>query len=85
MCIRDSFKMINTDYGYTYGNRILVAMAQILRQIMESHESFVRMNADIFVVLLHYESQAELQQRIEDIIRRMERMADTQNLAFPII
>ena len=80
-----NFKMINTDYGYTYGNRILVAMAQILRQIMESHESFVRMNADIFVVLLHYESQAELQQRIEDIIRRMERMADTQNLAFPII
>lgn len=79
------FKMINAEYGYSYGNQILVAMAQILRQIMEPSEMFARMDADKFVVLLHYNNNNHLTQRLQDILRRMEHMAIIQNFDFQIL
>lgn len=68
-----NFKFINSEYGYAYGDRILVAIVEILSLFMEEKECFARIDADIFILLLNYENVDKLKQRLNLLIKKIER------------
>ena len=68
-----NFKYINSEYGYAYGDRILVAIVEILNLYMEDEECFARIDADIFILLLNYEDIEKLKQRLNLLIKKIER------------
>lgn len=60
----DKFKFINEKYGYSVGDKVLIAFADILNSLAQPNEIFARVNADKFVGLCHYTGT-------EDFINRM--------------
>lgn len=68
-----NFKFINSEYGYAYGDRILVGIVEILTLFMEDEECFARMDADVFILLIHYETIDKLKQRLQLLIKKIER------------
>ncbi|MBB1073500.1 GGDEF domain-containing protein [Rhodoferax sp. 4810] len=48
----DKFKLINDQYGHPTGDRVLIAVAQVLRQVTRAADLCVRMGGDEFVILL---------------------------------
>lgn len=68
-----NFKFINAEYGYSYGSRILKAIAQILKSFISKDEYYARMDADLFVIQLNYQTLDELKQRMDSLIQKIER------------
>lgn len=68
-----NFKFINSEYGYAYGNKLLISIAQILNLFIDEQECYARMDADTFVMLLYYQNLDILKQRILSLIHRVER------------
>ena len=68
-----NFKFINSEYGYAYGDRILVGIVEILNLFIEDEECFARIDADIFILLLRYETMDKLKQRLQLLIKKIER------------
>lgn len=68
-----NFKFINTEYGYQYGNKILMSMTQILHMFIESSDCFARVDADTFVLLLFYHDLNALKQRLVSLMQKIER------------
>ena len=68
-----NFKFINSEYGYAYGNRLLISIAQILNLFVDERECYARMDGDTFVLLLYYQNLDILKQRIQSLIHRVER------------
>lgn len=71
----NKFKMINDLYGYDEGDKIIRNMDTIWRKIFRLHESCGHRTADRFVVLLTYENQEELEQRIRDYRKQLQETA----------
>lgn len=68
-----NFKFINSEYGYAYGNRLLISIAEILSLFIDERECYARMDGDTFVLLLYYHNLDILKQRILSLIHRVER------------
>lgn len=64
----DKFKAINDVYGYQVGNEILTAITLILEKHVRDGEVFSRMGMDNFSILMRYEDNEELSQRLENLI-----------------
>lgn len=80
-----NFKVINTEFGYETGNRVLIEIGRALHTFIEEEECYARVEADTFVVLLFYATPEELRQRIEQLLQRIERLSAKMILFFPFI
>ncbi len=58
------FTAINTSCGYKYGNMVLKNIAGVLTEEVDKNECCSRTSADHFAILLRYENQEKLMQRM---------------------
>ncbi|MDF2906677.1 MAG: MorA [Herbinix sp.] len=63
-CDFDKFKSINDEWGYSTGNEILTRFAEMANDFIGEDELFCRITADIFVMLLTYQTKEEVFERI---------------------
>ena len=64
-CDFDRFKTINDEWGYSTGNEILMRFAERANSFINNNELFCRITADIFVLLLAYETKMDVFKRID--------------------
>ena len=57
----DGFKLINDRYGHATGDRLLVAVADRLKQIMRGEDTLARLGGDEFVLVLRVQDTEELE------------------------
>nr|WP_254659057.1 diguanylate cyclase [Ralstonia pickettii] len=75
MCDIDHFKSINDAFGHPTGDRILVKVADILRQSVRSRDAVIRWGGEEFMIVLDKCSQADsvdLAKRILDRVNAYE-------------
>lgn len=66
-----NFKLVNIMYGYTYGNEILIQIADVLRSLAESqrHLHVFRLSDDRFILLQESEEEESLLSSLQDTLR----------------
>ncbi|MCH5324904.1 MAG: EAL domain-containing protein [Eubacterium sp.] len=64
----DKFKTINDMFGHEEGNRVLKVVAETINRNMQDRETFARVNSDNFFMLLAYQDEADITDRIKKII-----------------
>ncbi|HEX3022020.1 MAG TPA: EAL domain-containing protein [Lachnospiraceae bacterium] len=74
----NKFKQINETYGYTQGDKVLTELTKRVKRILKTNEILGRVIADRFVLLLHYETEAELTSRIEQCLEEFSSIPQTQ-------
>lgn len=74
----DQFKLINELHGYQNGDAILKEIYSAVKVSLQKHETACRMSADDFILLLHYQSQEELEERIQGLLKRVSELSDKQ-------
>lgn len=80
-----NFKVLNTEFSYETGNRVLIEIGRTLHAFIEEGECYARIEADAFVLLLFYKTPAGLSQRVEQLLLRIERLSAKMILFFPFI
>ncbi|PKM77103.1 MAG: hypothetical protein CVU90_08870 [Firmicutes bacterium HGW-Firmicutes-15] len=79
MCDIDGLKLINDTLGHNYGDRLLSATADILRESFRSCDVIARIGGDEFVILLPNVNESIL----ESFSRRIRTVIDNYNIANP--
>lgn len=70
----DNFKKINTMYSYSFGNQVLLKLAEILQNVCPPHVNLYRIEGDKFAfVCLHY-SQREIVQLFRETQEQMQKL-----------
>ena len=64
----DGFKRINDRYGHATGDRLLVAVADRLKQIMRGEDTLARLGGDEFVLVLRVQDTEELESAMRRIL-----------------
>lgn len=67
----DKFKFINDVYGRTEGDRVLQYLSFTLNTLCTGENIFARMSGDVFVLLVKYEYDEELEGLVREISERM--------------
>lgn len=62
----DKFKTVNDVYGTSGGNRILRAIATDIKALLNSGEIASRVYADVFCLLIEYENDAHIIERVNE-------------------
>ena len=68
----DNFKLINDTLGHDSGDRLLVALAYVLKNSCRDHDLLVRFGGDEFVVILQEVDEAMARQIAERIRQRLD-------------
>ena len=68
-----NFKFINSEYGYNYGDSVLISLANLLHQYINHQECFARLDSDTFILLLFYNNIEYLEKRISSLLYKVER------------
>ncbi len=69
----NKFKVINDLHGYERGNEVLKRVAQVLQAEIAPEESFCRLSADNFVLLLKYEERKAFVKRLKVLATQLKR------------
>ena len=69
----NKFKVINDLHGYERGNEVLKRVAQVLAENITTQESFCRLSADNFVLLLKYTDRKEFVRRLQALASLLKR------------
>ncbi|VVP67898.1 hypothetical protein PS918_00648 [Pseudomonas fluorescens] len=56
----DNFKLVNDLYGHTAGDRLLVALSEMIRSVLPDGALAARLGGDEFVILLKQASRAQI-------------------------
>jgi diguanylate cyclase (GGDEF)-like protein len=56
----DNFKLVNDLYGHTAGDRLLVALSEMIRAVVPQGALAARLGGDEFVILLNQASAAQI-------------------------
>ena len=75
----DRFKQINDVLGFAFGDRVLLAMAQRLQQVVRQHDVVARLGGNAFALLLRHADTAfaaQLAQRIAAALEQPIRLDD---------
>lgn len=64
----DRFKVVNESFGYGHGDAVLSAIAQNFASAMERGECAARLKDDLFILILCYESAAQLEKRLQRML-----------------
>jgi diguanylate cyclase (GGDEF)-like protein len=67
MCDLDYFKQINDQYGHQAGDKVLVSIAECLRQLLRKTDVFARWGGEEFIILLPHTNLDEAAQLAEKI------------------
>ena len=73
ICDINKFKVINDLHGYERGNDVLKRVAQVLTENTDPQESFCRLSADNFVLLLKYTDRKEFVRRLQALASLLKR------------
>ncbi|MDY9921366.1 MAG: EAL domain-containing protein [Synergistota bacterium] len=80
------FKFINGSFGYDEGDAVLKNVALVLERIIDtSKETFARIAADHFAVLLSYEKFKSIDIRIKIIFGELEKLASKGDKTYNIL
>lgn len=74
------FKVINDIYGYKIGNTVLQCIAKAIEINISADETFCRISGDKFNILMKYESNEIIIERLETIIKNIKGCFDTYNI-----
>lgn len=67
----DNFKMLNDEYGYQFGDKILKALAHRLKKTLSENEILARLNGTHFALLtMHSDSSIQTQKNIEKLLAK---------------
>lgn len=78
-----SFKMINEIYGLNTGDYLIKTLAKILENSKDNKEDIVaHSNADEFLALYYYEDEKSLENKINEIAKKMKRISRNGNNIF---
>ena len=69
----NKFKVINDLHGYERGNEVLKGVAKVLQQELAPEESFCRLAADNFVLLLKYDERRSFLKRLKTLATQLKR------------
>lgn len=72
----DDFKAINDNFGHNEGDRALINVVHIIKDILSNDDIITRYGGDEFILLLNVESQKD----VENIIRRISLAFDNYNM-----
>ncbi|MCM1157472.1 MAG: GGDEF domain-containing phosphodiesterase [Bacteroidales bacterium] len=61
------FKAINEMYGEAFGDEMLNFFIEALKVICDKDQLFIRLTADVFMVLMHYETREDILNFIETV------------------
>jgi diguanylate cyclase (GGDEF)-like protein len=64
-----NFRAVNDLLGHDEGNNILVKLADLLRRSVSSDEAYARKSADLFYMLLKFDSDSDIIDRIDTIVQ----------------
>jgi diguanylate cyclase (GGDEF)-like protein len=70
----DHFKFINEQYGYGFGDKLLVNMVHRIKNCLRGHEIFARLGSDEFAIALtHFHSIEQVHEVAKRIMQNMRR------------
>ncbi|MGN0505271.1 MAG: EAL domain-containing protein [Lachnospiraceae bacterium] len=72
-CDVSNFKYVNETYGYEYGNVALKYIAASLKQALKKNELLSRTSGDHFCMLLRYENEDKLEERLYQMLDKASR------------
>lgn len=75
----DKFKLVNENYGYSEGDRILISFANAMNELLYEEETFGRVNADKFIALMRYNNPYDFLHRIKLLNKKMNSINKTDN------
>lgn len=76
----DYFKSINDNFGHLFGDKILLAIADVLRSIFDENDIIMRIGGDEFSVLVKDSSYAEIEAKASRVVETVrEMMIDGKN------
>lgn len=70
----DDFKHVNDTYGHSVGDQVLKGVVEAILACIRSADAVVRYGGDEFVVIFDGMSSEKLQEKLEQIRRRVERL-----------
>ncbi|SCJ86032.1 Oxygen sensor protein DosP [Anaerotruncus sp. 2789STDY5834896] len=73
------FQYINDLYGYDEGNAVLRTVAECIGENIAGGEYAARMQADLFVLLLHCRDVQLLQNRVTELLHKVQARADKRD------
>lgn len=77
----NKFKLINESFGYENGNLILQVVASVLQKQIRKQEFAIRVNSDLFMLLLIYTTKTELEKRIYGIFAEINACLDERKIS----
>lgn len=80
----NKFKQINATFGYSHGDELLKDIAKMFKRTLTTNELFGRIIGDKFLVLLHYDTLEELENRIEYYFMQFNKLPYKQNDCFSL-
>lgn len=78
----DDFKLVNELFGYDEGDKVLCFVSRTLREGCRDGEFVGRSDADRFYMLLLYEEEREVRQRILKIAENIQRLRLSETLEY---
>ena len=78
----DDFKLVNELFGYKEGDKVLCFVSRTLKESCRDGEFMGRSNADRFYILLLYEEEKEVRQRILKIAENIQRLRLSETLEY---
>jgi diguanylate cyclase (GGDEF)-like protein/PAS domain S-box-containing protein len=78
MCDIDHFKRVNDEFGHPTGDRILVEVADMLRQAVRSRDAVIRWGGEEFMIVLDECSQADTINLAKRILDRVNAYEDVE-------
>lgn len=72
------FKIINDAYGYHKGDEILKDIYQTIRKWIKQGETFTRYAADQFYILMTFQDETDLTERLQDLNDRLHQLSYTK-------
>jgi diguanylate cyclase (GGDEF)-like protein len=78
------FKLVNDTYGHSFGDEVVAAVAQRLKQWMKPEEELVRFSGDAFVVLMRFSEDEDLTDLCERCEKVLTEPFHVRDMSIPI-
>lgn len=67
----DKFKSINDTYGHNYGDKVLLDIAKILKEVTTNKNYVIRFGGDEFIIIFKFKNIKEIKQLINNINKKI--------------